>query len=109
MSAGDLVVYVLLATGVAIELIACLGIVVMRSVYDRLHYLAPSALGAVLIASAIWAREGPSTIALKATLLAAFLLAASPLLAHVTARAARIHELGDWRVQRDEGIEVEKP
>jgi multicomponent Na+:H+ antiporter subunit G len=107
MSPQDVAVYALLAVGVACELIACLGLAVMRGAYDRLHYLAPATLGGILIAGAVWAREGPSGIALKATLVAAFLLIASPALAHATARASRISELGDWRAQRAEEIEVE--
>jgi len=107
MSLQDAAVYLLLGAGVACEVIACLGVVVMRNVYDRLHYVGPAALGAVLIAAAVWAREGPSGIALKATVLAAFLVVASPALAHGTARAARLSRFGDWRPQREEGIEVE--
>jgi monovalent cation/proton antiporter MnhG/PhaG subunit len=107
MSVQDVAVYVLLGAGVACEVIACLGLVAMRNVYDRLHYVGPAALGAVLIAAAVWAREGPSGIALKATVVAAFLVVASPALAHGTARAARLSRFGDWRPQREEGIEVE--
>ena len=60
MSLQDVAVYVLLGAAVACEVIACLGVVVMRNVYDRLHYVGPAVLGAVLIAAAMWAREGPS-------------------------------------------------
>lgn len=109
MSFQDAAVYVLLAAGVACEVIACIGLAVMRSVYERLHYVAPATLGAVLIAGSIWVREGPSGIALKATLVAGFILVVSPALAHGTGRAARLSEHGDWRPQRDEGIEVEEP
>ena len=108
MSVQDAAVYLLLAAGVSCEILACAGVVAMRNVYDRLHYVGPAALGAVLIAGAIWAREGPSGIALKATLVAAFVLIASPALAHATARASRIGELGDWRPRRGEGIEVKE-
>jgi len=108
MTIRDALVYALLGVGIGIELISCLGVLVMRGIYDRLHYVGPSTLGALLIATAIWAREGPSTISLKGTLLAAFLVVASPAVAHVTARAARLHEHGDWRPQRSEGIEVEE-
>lgn len=108
MSLQDVVVYVLLGSGVACEVIACVGVVAMRDVYDRLHYVTPAALGGVLIAAAVWAREGPSGIALKATIVAAFLVIASPAITHGTARAARIQQLGDWRLQRAEGIEVEE-
>ena len=108
MSVSDAAVYALLALGVGAELIACLGIAFMRDTFDRLHFLGPSALGAVLIAAAIWVQQGPSLISLKATLLAAFLLVPTPTLAHATARAARINELGDWRRQPEERIEVEE-
>jgi multicomponent Na+:H+ antiporter subunit G len=108
MSLQDAVVYLLLGAGVACEVIACLGIVAMRNAYDRLHFAGPASLGAVLIAGAIWAREGPSGIALKATLVAVFVFVAAPALAHATARAARISELGDWRPQPDEAIELEE-
>jgi multisubunit Na+/H+ antiporter MnhG subunit len=109
VSAEDAIVYVLLGAGVGVELLCCLGIAVMDGVYDRLHYVAPSTAGAILIVAAIWVREGPSTIALEGTLLAGFVLFASPALAHGTSRAARISELGDWPPQRGEGIEVEHP
>lgn len=109
MSLQDAIVYLLLAAGVACEVIACLGVVAMRNAYDRLHFVGPASLGSVLIAGAIWTREGPSGIALKATIVAVFVLVASPALAHAMARAARISEHGDWRPQRGEGIEVEEP
>src|SRR3954447_12060490 len=109
MRLQDVGVYLLLGVGVTCELIACLGAIAMWDAYDRLHYVAPASLGAVLIAGAVWAREVPSGIALKAKILPAFLLVASQALAHGTARASRISELGDWRPQRGEGIEVEEP
>jgi monovalent cation/proton antiporter MnhG/PhaG subunit len=109
MSLQDAVVYLLLGLGVACEVVSCLGVAAMRDAYDRLHFVGPASLGAVLIAGAIWVRQGPSGIALKSTVVAVFLLVASPALAHATARAARISERGDWRPQRGEGIEVEEP
>jgi multisubunit Na+/H+ antiporter MnhG subunit len=108
VSVENAAVYLLLGAGVAIELVCCLGLVAMSGVFDRLHYLAPSAAGAILIVAAIWVREGASTIALEGTLVAAFILFASPALAHGVARAARISERGDWRPERGEGIEVEQ-
>ena len=89
-------------------MLATVGMLAMRDLYDRLHFLAPSALGSAPITAAVLVREGPSTIGLKAILLVAFTLASSPLLAHVIARTARIQERGDWRPGPDEGIEVEE-
>lgn len=108
MTAGELVAYALLGLGVAMEVIACVGVVMMRGVYDRIHFLAPSVLGAILVAAAVWVREGPSIISLQATLLSGFLVVASPALAHATARAARISERGDWRRKPSDAIELEE-
>jgi monovalent cation/proton antiporter MnhG/PhaG subunit len=109
VSARDGIAYVLLGLGVACEVVAVLGLVAMRDVYDRLHYAGPATLGAILIAAAMWVYQGPSQIAVEAALVAAIVVIASPALAHGTARAARISEHGDWRPQHDEGIEVEEP
>ena len=105
MNGREAFVYLLLGLGLGCELVACVGVVVMRNVYDRLHYIAPSILGVFLVAVAIWLEEGPSMIALQATLLALFLVAAGPVSTHATARAARISERGDWRLSSSERAE----
>jgi monovalent cation/proton antiporter MnhG/PhaG subunit len=107
VSAATAAVYVLLALGVAAELVCALGLLVMRDVYDRLHFLASASLGAVAIAAAILVREGPSMIGLKAILLSAFLVTTSPVLVHVTARSARISAHGDWGPQEGERMDLE--
>jgi monovalent cation/proton antiporter MnhG/PhaG subunit len=109
MTVRDAIGYGLLGLGVACEVVAVLGLVAMRDVYDRLHYAGPATLGAVLVAAAMWVYQGPSQIAVEATVVAAIILIASPAMAHGTARASRISEHGDWRPQRGEGIEVEEP
>jgi monovalent cation/proton antiporter MnhG/PhaG subunit len=107
MTVGDVVVVVLLVLGVGIELVCCLGVLVMRNVYDRLHYTGPASFGAVLIAAAVVIREGLlSQIGTKAVLVAAVLLVVSPALVHATARAARLRERGELRAQPHE---VEEP
>jgi monovalent cation/proton antiporter MnhG/PhaG subunit len=109
MSARSIVAYVVLGSGVSLEVIAALGLVAMRDVYDRLHYVGPATLGAVLVAVAVWVYQGPSLIALEAALVAVIVLVISPAMAHGTGRAARISEHGDWRPQAEEKIEVEEP
>ena len=94
--------------GVGFVLISCVGVLVFGSVYDRLHFTAPSTLGGICIAVAVVIHEDFSLIGNKAIMIAAFLLVASPLLAHATGRAARIAERGSWRLGPDEGIEVEE-
>jgi len=101
----EVVVVVLLAGGVALELACCLGVLVMRGPYDRLHYAGAASFGAVLLAVAVVAQEGFSLVGNKALLLAAFLLVSSPVLVHATGRAARIRERGDLRVAPSEEVE----
>jgi multisubunit Na+/H+ antiporter MnhG subunit len=107
MSLREGITYVLLILGVGLEAFAVLGIVAMRTVHDRLHFLAPASLGSIPIAIAICVRAGPSLIGLRAVLLVAILFTASCVAVHAIARAARIADVGDWRRTPDEGIEVE--
>jgi multisubunit Na+/H+ antiporter MnhG subunit len=54
LSARDLAVVALLVLGVGITLLSCVGVLVMRNPYDRLHYTAPAAvLAPVAIAAAV--------------------------------------------------------
>ena len=84
----------LLVAGVALELLACLGVLLMRDALDRLHYTALGTLAALCIAAAVLVRDSFSLVGNKAIALAAFLLLTSPVLAHVTARAIRAREAG---------------
>jgi multicomponent Na+:H+ antiporter subunit G len=86
------VVTALLAAGVALELLACLGVLLMRDALDRLHYTALGTLAALCIAAAVLVRDSFSLIGNKAIALAAFLLVTSPVLTHVTARAIHAWE-----------------
>jgi monovalent cation/proton antiporter MnhG/PhaG subunit len=99
---------ILLWTGVAANLIAAVGVLVMRTAYDRLHFPAVAVLGAVFVAVAVVVEKSFSLVGDQALLIALFLLFASPVLSHATARAVRIAERGDWRVEEDEGIELEE-
>jgi multicomponent Na+:H+ antiporter subunit G len=98
----DAVIAILLIGGVGIEVLCCVGVLVMRGAYARLHYGAPAGLGAVLLALAILLRQGFSLIGDKALLIGVFVLLTSPVLAHVTARAAHIRAL-DGERDADDG------
>lgn len=87
---------VLLFAGVALLLSCALGVLVMSSAYDRLHYASAAGWGALLIAVAIVVRESLSLIGDKALLTAAVLVVCGPALAHATARAGRMREQGAW-------------
>ncbi len=87
---------VLLIAGCSLEMLAVLGLVVMRDVYDRLHYVGLAGYGALLVAAGIVVRESFSLIGDKALLTAGVLVILGPLLTHATARSLRIRQRGDW-------------
>lgn len=84
---------VLVTVGVAVELACCVGVVVMRDVYDKLHFTGPATiLGPLALAAAIVVQEGLSQAGIKALLVAALLLVANPVLTHATGRALYIRQ-----------------
>lgn len=98
MNPRSLAVAVLLTVGVGVELACCLGVLVMRGAYDKLHYTAPATtIGSLAIALAVVVEESLSQAGIKALLIFATLLAANPVLTHATARAARVRQLGRWQ------------
>ena len=106
MSPRGIAVAVLLVAGVGIELGCVVGVLVMRSAYDRLHYTAPAtALGPLAIAAAIVVRESFNQAGIKAVLVAVVLLLTNPVLTHATARAARVREHGQWVIQEGERVQ----
>ncbi len=92
----SIVVDVLLFAGVAVLLLCALGVLVMGSAYDRLHYASAAGWGVLLVACSILVRESLSLIADKALLTALILVVCGPVLSHATARAGRIRERGAW-------------
>ena len=103
MSAHDLVIDVLVAAGVAGELACCVGLVLMRDVFDRLHYaMAATTLPPFLIAAAVVVEEDWTQPAINALLIAAALFVANPVLATATARAARARRYGRVEARPEE-------
>lgn len=97
MTIREGIIALLLALTVGLTLFCSLGLLVMRSPYERLHFVTPPAsLGAAFLALAI-VLDGESLAAsMKALAIAALLLVSNGVVSHVTARAARIRELGGW-------------
>lgn len=92
---------VFLGLSAAVVIISCLGILVMRNVYDKVHYVTPvSLLAPVAVGIAIFIQAGWSSRSAQAWLAIGFMVIASPFLSHATIRAARIRETGDWRPGR---------
>jgi multicomponent Na+:H+ antiporter subunit G len=93
---SDAIVWALLSIGVAAQLSGVLGILVARSVFDRLHLTGPASIfGPSCLALAVVVDEGPlSQAGLKSILVALLLLTLSPVLVHATARAAYVRDHG---------------
>jgi monovalent cation/proton antiporter MnhG/PhaG subunit len=88
----DVAVTVLLFAGVALEVFAVIGVLLMRGALDRLHYTSVSALAGMCLGASVVVESSFSLIGNKAVLLAVFLAVTSPVLAHVLARALHRQE-----------------
>lgn len=93
---------VLLVMGVSLELIAVIGVSVMRDLLDRLHYVGLAGFGALLVSIAVICAESFSLIGDKALVAGALVVLSGPVLVHTTARSLRARALGDWREQIEE-------
>lgn len=91
----DVVALTLLFAGVAVQLLAVAGVTLVPGGLDRVHFLSPATLAAVLVAAAVVVRESFSLIGISALLIAGFALFTGPVLSHVTARALHRAEEGD--------------
>jgi multisubunit Na+/H+ antiporter MnhG subunit len=101
VTARGIAVDVLLALAVAIVLASSVGLLVMRDVYQKAHYLTPAGLVApVVVGVAVLVQSGLTLDTAETGLALLFVLICSPFLTHATIRAARIRETGDWRPAR---------
>lgn len=90
----------LLAIGVLLQLLCCLGVVVMRDVFDRLHYLsAAGAIGPLAIAAAVIIEHGLSTFGVKALLITVMMGVTGPVMTHAIAKTAWIRREGAVRAR----------
>lgn len=105
MSWRAVVAVILLIAGGLLELIAVLGVCVMRDAYDRLHYVGLAGFGGLLITVAVLVRESFSLIGDKALLVGVILVLTGPVLVQTTMRSLLIREHGDWRKKARERSE----
>lgn len=98
----NIVVDALLGIAVAAELVCVLGFVLMRTVYDRLHYVgAATSVAPFLILAALITREGLTSETADAIAAVVLLFLVNPTLVHATARAARRLDAGGAESPRD--------
>jgi multisubunit Na+/H+ antiporter MnhG subunit len=95
---------VLLILGVVLEVFSVLGVISMRDVFDRLHYVGLAGYGALLIGVSILVRASFSLLGDKAVAIGVIMAMFGPVLVHTTARSFMTRQRGDWR----EGIESER-
>jgi multisubunit Na+/H+ antiporter MnhG subunit len=89
---------VLLGAAVLVVWASSLGLLIMRGVYRKAHFVTPMSLvGPVLVALAVTVQAGYHEATGQTWMAVAILSVASPILCHATVRAARIRERGDWR------------
>ncbi|MBJ6749748.1 cation:proton antiporter [Geomonas anaerohicana] len=72
---------------------SCLGLLVMRGLYRKLHYLAPPAvLGCAAVTAAIAVQEGMGAATIKAGLVLLVLVIGNPVITFAAARAHYLRE-----------------
>ena len=97
--ARDVGADVLLGLAVLTVLTASVGVLVMRDPYQKLHFVTPAALVApVLVALGVLVRTGLDENTGQMCLTLLLMGIARPYLSHATARAIRIRDTGDWRL-----------
>jgi multisubunit Na+/H+ antiporter MnhG subunit len=83
----------LLSFALLVCALSCLGLLVMKGFYNKLHYLAPPAiLGTAAIAAAVLAQEGLKSSAIKAGLVLVIMAISNPILTFAAARAKHVRE-----------------
>lgn len=93
MSLDAIVADLLLALAVLVVAAAVLGVVVMRDVYQKMHYLSPLGLTApILVALAVSVQKGWYENTTQSWLTVMIMAIASPVLTHATMRAARLRD-----------------
>jgi multisubunit Na+/H+ antiporter MnhG subunit len=101
VTARTIVADVFLVAAVLIVWGAALGLLLMRGVYRKTHFVTPISLVApILVAVAVTVQAGYHEATAQTWLAVGILCVAGPILCHATVRAARIREEGDWRNPR---------
>ena len=99
--------WILLIVGMAAFLLTAAGLLIVKDVYEQIHFTYPAAtIGVVAIVAAVFVEKSISQAGIKAILVGLVLFWVNPALSHATARAARIRRLGDWKPSDKEHIEV---
>ncbi len=107
MTAHPVMVGILLGTAAGLTVVSAVGMALMRDVYQRLHFVSPVSVAALLVAAAVWVSQPEIQAGGKATLCAAILFVMNGVLGHATARAARGKRTGRWAVEKGDVVRPE--
>jgi multisubunit Na+/H+ antiporter MnhG subunit len=85
--------------------VSALGLVVMRTAADRLHYTSAAfTIGPFCVLAAVLLREGMTTAGYDTIGAVGLLFLAGPVVVHATARAGRRQEFGHPQARPEERI-----
>jgi monovalent cation/proton antiporter MnhG/PhaG subunit len=105
VSAARVAVEVLVWATVLTCLVCCLGIALMKNLFERLHYMATvSTVATVALLAAVVFEQGWGQAATKMSLIVVVLFLMNAVLTHATARAARVRSSGHWQPAEGEKI-----
>ena len=86
----------LLAVGLLVIVLSCVGMAVLDDPLDRLHLVTPaSTIGVAALCAAVVVHEGLDASGVSAILLAATAGGANPLITHATARSIAVRRQAD--------------
>ena len=91
MSVTHWIAGVLLAAGVGVQVVCCLGLLLAHDAYDRLHVASLAGmLGGPLVCGAVLVNESFSQGGMKAIVVGTILLGTGPVITHATGRAVHL-------------------
>lgn len=97
MSKTQLIIDVLLGIGVASAVLSSIALLVMKDLYERMHYLSPPAtITIICFTAAVLVDKHFSQAGIKAVIIMVVLLFMNAILTHATARAARTRQFKRW-------------
>ena len=103
MKTSDILVDTFLVVGVLCQLICCLGVLVMPTALDRLHFAgAATTLGPLLVGAAVLVRQTTSAAGIETIVTMALILLLGPVVTLAMARAIRRSEIGQIPPTTDE-------
>ena len=97
----------LLVAAVVLSFLCALGVLVMRSAYQRMQFSTPVvSIAALCVTVAIWIEDPSWQARIKSVLIALILFLMNAILSHATARAIRIRDADRWPLSGDDQIPI---